>query len=67
MRRYLMSNDPYAVLKAHILKQAVYDYKNYPIMRKEIINFVNSDWFEVISSGISREAFLDRLKKIAPF
>ena len=62
-----MSKDPYVLLKANILKQAVYDYKYNRLMRKEVLNFVKSDWFEVISSEISREAFLDGLKKIAPF
>jgi hypothetical protein len=62
-----MSKDPYVLLKANILKQAVYDYKYNRLMRKEVLNFVMSDWFEVISSEISREAFLDGLKKIAPF
>lgn len=62
-----MSKDPYILLKANILKQAVYDYKYNRLMRKEVIDFVNSDWFEAISSEVTREAFLDGLKKIAPF
>lgn len=62
-----MNKDPYVLLKANILKQAVYDYKYNRLMRKEVIDFVNSDWFEAISSEATREAFLDGLKKIAPF
>ena len=57
----------YDNLRAAVLRQAVRDYKYVPKMRQEIIRFVKSDLFDLYSDNISRETFLEHLKKIAPF
>ncbi len=58
---------PYDNLRAAVLRQAVVDYKYNPLMREEVIRFVKSDWFEFFADNISRDVFLEHLKKIAPF
>lgn len=60
-------NKGYEELRAAVLRQAVVDYKYNPLMRKEVIAFVKSDWFEFFADNIDRDIFLEHLKKIAPF
>lgn len=59
--------DPYDDLRTAVLRQAVKDYKYNPIMRSEVLDFVDSELFEFYSDNIDRDTFKEYLQKIAPF
>lgn len=52
------------LLSAAIIKRAIDDYKLYPKCRAEVIRFIKSDWFAVLSD-LDPDVLIDKLKKIA--
>lgn len=52
------------VLAAAIVKRAVDDYIYFPNCRAEVIRFIKSDWF-IMLSDLYPDVLIDRLKKIA--
>lgn len=50
------------LLAAAIIKQAVVDYKNYPMMRAEIKRFIKSEYFVSITD-LDPDALLEELER----
>lgn len=52
----------YAELAAAIIEQALKDFKNNEKYRAEVIRFIKSDWFKLLSN-LDSKALVKRLKE----
>ena len=58
----VQTNDGYMQLWIAVIRRAVNDYRNYPLMRSEVARFLKSDYFERMT-GVNGQEVLDRIKK----